>query len=233
MTSELREIPYNYTSFSDKEIVLRILGKEGWQCFETLRSSRNTGRSARMLYEVLGDIWVVNRNPYIQGDLIENPKRRKALVEALNHRLKQVEQRLNGNELAAQLLASVRQAVKDFSNWFPKQVALRDQVKKRLGRYTRVDNIDFSGLARVSHATDATDWRVALPLVVVSPDTEAEVSYLVDESIKLGLTIIPRGGGTGYTGGAIPLHENSIVINTEKLCQELAKFPLFKQVRAL
>src|SRR5690606_36266007 len=32
-----------------------------------------------------------------------------------------------------------------------------------------------------------------------------------------GLTIVPRGGGTGYTGGAIPLTWKSAVINTEKL----------------
>src|SRR5690606_20348579 len=32
-----------------------------------------------------------------------------------------------------------------------------------------------------------------------------------------GLTIIPRGGGTGYTGGACPLTPRSAVINTEKL----------------
>src|SRR3954462_10373726 len=35
--------------------------------------------------------------------------------------------------------------------------------------------------------------------------------------IEPGLTIIPRGGGTGYTGGAIPLTWKSAVINTEKL----------------
>ena len=57
----LREIPYNYTSFSDREIVLRLLGEEGWQIVDELRSERRTGRSARMLYEVLGDIWVVQR----------------------------------------------------------------------------------------------------------------------------------------------------------------------------
>ena len=27
----LREIPYNYTSFSDREIVIRLLGQEAWQ----------------------------------------------------------------------------------------------------------------------------------------------------------------------------------------------------------
>src|SRR5690606_21734213 len=40
---------------------------------------------------------------------------------------------------------------------------------------------------------------------------------LVRACISLDLTIIPRGGGTGYTGGAIPLSWRSVVINTEKL----------------
>ncbi|HNR84496.1 DUF3683 domain-containing protein, partial [Ottowia sp.] len=62
----LREIPYNYTSFSDREIVLRLLGERAWEIVQTLRSERHTGRSSRMLYEVLGDIWVVRRNPYLQ-----------------------------------------------------------------------------------------------------------------------------------------------------------------------
>ena len=60
----LREIPYNYTSFSDREIVVRLLGARAWDVLNQLRQERHTGRSARMLYEVLGDIWVVQRNPY-------------------------------------------------------------------------------------------------------------------------------------------------------------------------
>jgi hypothetical protein len=63
MSARLREIPYNYTSFSDREIVIRLLGEEMWQVLDKLRSQRVTGRSARMLYEVLGDIWVLRRNP--------------------------------------------------------------------------------------------------------------------------------------------------------------------------
>jgi hypothetical protein len=41
----------------------------------------------RMLFEVLGDMWVVNRNPYLQEDLINNKKRWKALTQALYSRL--------------------------------------------------------------------------------------------------------------------------------------------------
>jgi len=58
---------------------------------------------------------------------------------------------------------------------------------------------------------------VEYPFVVLTPDTEEEMAGLVKGCIDLGMTIIPRGGGTGYTGGAIPLTWKSVVINTEKL----------------
>ena len=61
--TRIREIPYNYTSFSDREIVIRLLGERSWEALNRLREERRTGRSARMLYEVLGDVWVVQRNP--------------------------------------------------------------------------------------------------------------------------------------------------------------------------
>src|ERR1700741_3966963 len=91
--ARLREIPYNYTSFSDREIVIRLLGEPLWQGLHELREERRTGRSARMLYEVLGDIWVVQRNPYLQDDLLDNPKRRRLLIEALRHRLGEIDKR--------------------------------------------------------------------------------------------------------------------------------------------
>src|SRR5713226_1986090 len=91
--ARLREIPYNYTSLADREIVIRLLGAPAWDLLDELRSERRTGRSARMLYEVLGDIWVVRRNPYLQDDMLDNPKRRQALIDALNHRLAEVDKR--------------------------------------------------------------------------------------------------------------------------------------------
>ncbi|MEW8462622.1 MAG: DUF3683 domain-containing protein, partial [Candidatus Thiodiazotropha endolucinida] len=100
----IREIPYNYTSFSDREIVIRFLGKPMWELIEELRGTRRTGRSARMLFEVLGDMWVISRNPYLQDDLLDNESRREALIGALKHRLDQFENRANGNQKALTLL---------------------------------------------------------------------------------------------------------------------------------
>ena len=216
-SNRLREIPYNYTSFSDKEIVIRFLGDEIWLILEELRSERKTGHSARMLFEVLGDLWVVNRNPYLQDDLLENPKRLKMLIQAMHHRIQSIEDRSFGNMKVAQLTTAALSAIKIFESEFKKIKKLRKQVLSRLKRHTKKHNIQFDGLARVSHVTDATDWRVEYPFVVINPDTEEEISAIVKECIALELTIIPRGGGTGYTGGAIPLTPFSAVINTEKL----------------
>ncbi|MBK7615352.1 MAG: FAD/FMN-binding oxidoreductase [Burkholderiales bacterium] len=221
----LREIPYNYTSLSDREIVLRLLGPHAWEVLGRLREERQTGRSARMLYEVLGDIWVVQRNPYLEDDLLDNPKRRAQLIEALHHRLGEVQKRRTPEADAVrdaavgELLKSASAAVDRFDRRFDDVAALRQRCRKRLSKHTEKDNIKFDGLSRVSHVTDATDWRVEYPFVVLTPDTEAEMAGLVGACVELGLTIVPRGGGTGYTGGAVPLTWKSAVINTEKLEQ--------------
>jgi len=221
----LREIPYNYTSFSDREIVIRLLGEQAWTMLESLRFERRTGRSARMLFEVLGDIWVVQRNPYLQDDLLDNPRRRGLLIEALRHRLSDVQTRRQQHGLSdaqrdatvGSLLAFAHTAVAQFAAQFDQIQALRKKAHKVLRKCTAADNIKFDAMSRVTHVTDATDWRVEYPFVVLTPDSEAEMARLVKACIELGLTIVPRGGGTGYTGGAIPLTWQSVVINTEKL----------------
>ena len=228
--ARLREIPYNYTSFSDREIVIRLLGADAWAILEDLRAERRTGRSARMLFEVLGDLWVVRRNPYLQDDLIDNPRRRRMLIDALHHRLGEIDkrrevdlERTDDPQAAARsarvsrLVELAREAVSGFAREFSEVDAMRRRTVRLLSKVTSRDNIRFDGLSRVSHVTDATDWRVEYPFVVLTPDTESEIAALVAGCIELGLTIIPRGGGTGYTGGAVPLTAMSAVINTEKL----------------
>jgi FAD/FMN-containing dehydrogenase/Fe-S oxidoreductase len=119
--------------------------------------------------------------------------------------------------MVGSLLVAARAAVHAFDASFVEMGALRKKTQKLLHKLTAKDNVKFDGLSRVSHVTDATDWRVEYPFVVLTPDSEEEMARLVKGCIDLELTIIPRGGGTGYTGGAIPLTWKSAVINTEKL----------------
>ncbi|AGX86950.1 DUF3683 domain-containing protein [Candidatus Symbiobacter mobilis] len=222
-SARIREIPYNYTSFSDHEIVVRLLGANAWHWLNRLRTERRTGRSARMLYEVLGDIWVVQRNPYLQDDLLDSPKRLQWLVHAMYHRLGDIDKRRtpeldpDKDAIVGRLLDAAHHAVWAFDAFFDDIATLRRRTLRALSRITARDNIRFDALSRVSHVTDATDWRVEYPFVVLMPDSEEELARLVGACIELGLTVIPRGGGTGYTGGAIPLTWKSAVLNTEKL----------------
>ncbi|KAF1044294.1 MAG: hypothetical protein GAK38_03622 [Xylophilus sp.] len=144
--ARLREIPYNYTSFSDREIVIRLLGARAWDVLQELRGERQTGRSARMLYEVLGDIWVVQRNPYLQDDLLHSPKRRRQLVEALRHRLAEVGRRRTPqadptrDARVAELMALAEGAVQAFDTTFEGAARLRRDIQRTLKRHTRADN---------------------------------------------------------------------------------------------
>jgi hypothetical protein len=123
MTARLREIPYNYTSFSDREIVLRLLGAPAWQLISELRTERRTGRSARMLYEVLGEMWAIQRNPYLEDGLIEDRRTRKLVLEGMHRRLAEIEARRGESDRVLQLLDTARAAVEKFGASFPARCA--------------------------------------------------------------------------------------------------------------
>ena len=129
------------------------------------------------------------------------------MIGALHHRLAEVEKRRTPaadperDAVVGELLSLAGAAVEAFAAQFRAVWDLRKRTVRVLSRVTAKDNIKFDGLSRVSHVTDATDWRVEYPFVVLMPDSEAEIAGLVAGCIELGLTIVPRGGGTGYTGG--------------------------------
>ena len=214
-----REIPYNYTSFSDQEVVFHLLGQEMWAVLNQLRGRRQTGRSARMLFEVLGDLWIFSRNPLLQEGLLTHPKHLDALLSAMENRLTRIWARAEGETQTQvySLVDAARAAVHAFAAEFQGLSALRARITQRLEQVTRRDNIDFSVIARVAQMTDASDWRVACPTVVVTPESEEEVRPLVEACMHLGLTILPRGGGTGYTGSGVPLYRDTAVFNVERL----------------
>ncbi|MEZ5458188.1 MAG: DUF3683 domain-containing protein [Steroidobacteraceae bacterium] len=198
----LREIPYNYTSFSDREIVIRLLGNDAWRLLDELRGERRTGRSARMLYEVLGDIWVVQRNPYLEDDLLENPKRRRLLIDALNHRLRwrpsPGSDDADRDAKVGQLLGAARQAAAASPHTSPTRETLRERGVDCC-RHVRADAIRFRrACARLArHRCDRLARRV--PVRRDRARRRARNFGLVRACIELGLDDHPCGGGTGYT----------------------------------
>ena len=101
-----------------------------------------------MLFEVLGDIWVVQRNPYLQDDLLDNPGRRRALIDALWHRLGEVEKRVSDHSAkqVTLLITSARKAVQSFEQEFQTVEQLRKQAKRIFGKCTHPDSVSFDGM---------------------------------------------------------------------------------------
>ncbi|MCX6138618.1 MAG: DUF3683 domain-containing protein [Ignavibacteriales bacterium] len=212
-----REIPYNYTSFSDREIVLKIFGEETANLIEVLRNQRVTGRSAKLLAEIIGEIFIIDRNPYLLQDYRDNKSKLQKLQKLHNDRLQTILLAANDNPLVHDLINRTREIDNAFFHSFASEKRLQTKIMFGLLGVTAKENIHFGAFHKVAHSTDATDWRVEYPAVVVYPATADEIPGLVKAAKKLKLSIIPRGGGTGLTGGAVPVNKRTMVINLEKL----------------
>lgn len=96
----------------------------------------------------------------------------------------------------------------------------------------RVEGIEIlepgTGTTRYSHdaatAKTATDSGKLGPAVVL-PATAAQVQEAVKVAAELGVTVVPRGAGTGLSGGATA-QPGQVVISTEKLTAIVEVSPL-------
>ncbi len=219
LPGNIREIPYNYTSYSDREIVFRFLGEGAWDDLNVLRAQRRTGQSARMLFEILGDLWVVERNIYLRNDLLNNQKRRQKMRQRHVNRLSRITAGAVDNPRAQKVAACTERMLDDFYLWFEKEPVRRKNARRAFARHTHPNNVHFDAYTLTHHATDATDWRHHAPFCVLTPDSAEELPGLIRAISKLELVVIPRGGGTGLCGGSVPLSNNAVMINVEKLDQ--------------
>jgi len=88
---------------------------------------------------------------------------------------------------------------------------LVSQLHTTLGsQYVRTDDE-----SRASYGTDALKRGHPADLVVLPGNTQ-EVAAIVRLCAAHGTPIVPRGGGTGYTGGAVPIR-GGIVISLERM----------------
>ncbi len=215
--SGFREIPFNYTSADDARVVSLLLGAAAWERLQELRSRRVTGKSARLLMRVLGEVFVHQRNAYLFEELVLSARRRKRLFASFAADLAGVEEKSQGEPLVHETLAGVRALLDRLAREVDETKSLRDRTRRELGPLIGEANVLFDPFTRVAHATDATDWRLHLPFAVVRPTEERSVAPLLAAIQRLGLAAIPRGAGTGLTGGAVPLRPKCVVVNCEAL----------------
>ena len=216
-TQEHREIPFNYTSASDQQIVTFLFGAETWGVLEQLRERRVTGRSARLLLRFMGDMFMLRRNPFLWQQLVDSGRRRRELVTLVRRDLDIVERNARDEALVQKLIGTCRRYLGELLRELSVARRQRQRVRRALGAVIGEVNVRFDPFTLVSHSTDATDWRLCLPLAVARPERETEVAPLLAAIARAGLHAIPRGAGTGLTGGAVPLAGDCVMVNTERL----------------
>ncbi|HWT65632.1 MAG TPA: DUF3683 domain-containing protein [Terracidiphilus sp.] len=213
----MREIPFNYTSLDDAQAISFLLSPDTVSALDELRSARVTGRSARRLMRIFGDVLIHLRNPYLYQELLDSAARCKAFFAQIAKDMAAIEVAAEGDKRVLEILEHCRGKVEEFRRDIDSAPEVRRRVRRDLGAIVGQTNVLFDPFSLVSHATDATDWRLHLPLAVVTPEHEEQVGPLLAAIARLGLKAIPRGAGTGLTGGAVPLRSGCIVINTERM----------------
>lgn len=92
---------------------------------------------------------------------------------------------------------------------------LKEIVRKELKRIVGEKNATFSKEDLLCYAYDATN-KLHLPEAVVFPSSAGEISLILKMANAEGFPVIPRGAGTGFTGGSVPV-EGGVVISTERM----------------
>ena len=62
--------------------------------------------------------------------------------------------------------------------------------------------VAFDNRTRQLYATDASPYQIA-PAAVAFPKTAVEAAHVIQSALSAGVSVTPRGGGTGLSGGAI------------------------------
>lgn len=211
-----REIPYNYTSAEDDQVIRHLFGQEMVHSIQSLKESRDTGRSARLLFRFMGDMFIIDRNPFIFQELLDHPKRRKSFFKGIHKDLATIEKGSTDPKVA-RVVDELKRYLSLLVQRIKKTAKERRRLTRAIEAVTGPGSVYFDPFTLTAHTTDATDWRLYPPLAVVRPSMESQVAPLILAIKDLGLNIIPRGGGTGLTGGGVPLTQTCVMINTEKL----------------
>lgn len=89
-------------------------------------------------------------------------------------------------------------------------------VISRLGEIVGRENVLDSPEALLAYSYDGTALPPVKPLCVVRPPGTEEIGRIVRLANETGTPIVPRGSGTGLSGGAIPV-EGAVVLLTGHL----------------
>jgi glycolate oxidase len=91
---------------------------------------------------------------------------------------------------------------------------MNNDVVEQLVALVGKKNVSTETTDKITHSYDATQEQ-HLPDVVVYARSTQEVSEVVKLANRLRIPIIPRGAGSGFTGGTLPTHGGIVLVLTQ------------------
>ncbi|MGE4192900.1 MAG: FAD-binding and (Fe-S)-binding domain-containing protein [Pseudodesulfovibrio sp.] len=186
-----------HISISDEQLITRALGVVDMEQFQHWPE-----KVKKLASNLAAELFLVRYNPFIDPELVR----------------KSVERRLNMSRpmLDREFATILTKGIELFWERHGNEQTFRDAIVNRLRAFMPENGIGHEPHARVESATDATDLRMELPMLVLFPETEAQIQGIVRLANEMRFGIIPRGGGTGATGGAIPAEARCVILSLSR-----------------
>ncbi|MFW6415302.1 MAG: FAD-binding protein, partial [Thermodesulfobacteriota bacterium] len=153
--------------------------------------------------EIASELYLLRCNPFIHPEIIKN-----RVYSHLQDK---------APELTTFYYQFLDKKISSFLGYIDDLSDFQNEVKTRLSQIMDEDNVVDSPNTLVQFSTDATGLIMEIPLLVVFPETTEQIQGIVKLASELKYSIVPRGGGSGLTGGAIPALSNAVILSLSKL----------------
>lgn len=157
----------------------------------------------RLAIAIAEELFLVAYNPFIDARLVRESVRESFEKESIS--------------LAHYYATALSEGITMFWSAYEAELDFRKKLLEKLRTFLPEECIRLEPAALVETATDATDLRMELPLLVVEPDNAEQIARLTQLANDMKFAIIPRGGGSGMTGGAVPARKRAIVASMTRL----------------
>jgi glycolate oxidase len=92
---------------------------------------------------------------------------------------------------------------------------MNSSVKEKIKNIVGIKNFSDSVEDKLAYSYDATPLFSHLPEAIVFPQNEEQISLLVSLANFEQFAVVPRGSGTGLSGGAVPVENSLVVVMTK------------------
>lgn len=153
--------------------------------------------------DLAAELFLLRANPFIPADMVRRSVQAQFAVQAPS--------------LASEYANALEQALEVFWREYDANQEFKARLVKQLAACLPADCISDRPNSLVECSTDATDLRLDLPLLVIAPQNTEQVQCVVQLANETGFCIVPRGGGSGLTGGAIPAGKRTVILSLSRM----------------